>query len=430
MEHKIRHKQRRVYRRLYADVIVLGILFAISVMFIIKGNLDRIFGKTIITGSHLHLIQALAVVVLMAFVLSIFALRRWQELFGEIEKRITIEHALTESERRYRRLFEDSPISLWEVDFSAIRSRIYALKRDGISNFASYFENNQNAIKEFAILGRVLEVNKATLELYKAPDCDTLREKAQAIISDESLEVMEKEILAIASYARQFESEAKIKTIFGESLFVTFRWAVAPGHEKDYAKVFLSLVDITPQKKAEEIIRRLAFHDALTGLPNRLVFQDRLALALAQARRKQQMLAVMMLDLDRFKDVNDTRGHDVGDEVLKAAGQRLQSIVREGDTVCRMGGDEFMLLFPEVSAEVDAIHIAEKIIEEFQAPLYVRNHEIPITTSIGVSIFPLDAKEPEELIRYSDMAMYRAKDYGRNNFQRYTSTNTLQNQRQ
>jgi diguanylate cyclase (GGDEF)-like protein len=178
--------------------------------------------------------------------------------------------------------------------------------------------------------------------------------------------------------------------------------------------------DITSRKQAEEELQYRATHDLLTDLPNRLLFSDRLSLALAQAQRHQKKLAVMLLDMDYFKNVNDTMGHSAGDRLLRVVGNRLKELLRGGDTVARVGGDEFLLLLSEIGGIEDANTIAQKILEAFRRPFILDGREITITTSIGVAIFPDDGENADILVKYADVAMYRAKDKGRDNFQRYT----------
>ncbi|GAC1428823.1 MAG: hypothetical protein NVSMB68_00910 [Thermoanaerobaculia bacterium] len=177
------------------------------------------------------------------------------------------------------------------------------------------------------------------------------------------------------------------------------------------------------EREASELaageIEHLAYHDALTGLPNRPLFIDRLIVALAQANRGHQKLAVFFLDFDRFKDINDSLGHTMGDTLLKAVSERVRHCVREGDTVARFGGDEFTLLIPKIENIEDAAKIAQKINETLKIPFTVADRELFVTTSIGVSIFPADGSDPETLVRNADTAMYRAKEQGRDNYQLY-----------
>jgi diguanylate cyclase (GGDEF)-like protein/PAS domain S-box-containing protein len=178
--------------------------------------------------------------------------------------------------------------------------------------------------------------------------------------------------------------------------------------------------DISERKQNEQTIRHLAFHDSLTGLPNRRLFNDRLHQAVAMRHRKDNVFALMLLDLDRFKTVNDTLGHDIGDALLKAVGARLQGSTRQGDTLARMGGDEFALIALDISHPEDLARLAEKLLDILKEPFHLFGHELYVTTSIGITLYPNDAPDAEVLIKNADIALYRAKDLGRNNFQFFT----------
>ena len=170
--------------------------------------------------------------------------------------------------------------------------------------------------------------------------------------------------------------------------------------------------DITERRAMEQQLADMATHDFLTGLPNRLLLHDRLHVALAQAHRNKNKLAVLTLDLDRFKAVNDTHGHHVGDELLKAVGQRLTGILRSGDTVARMGGDEFLLLMPELHQSDSVSSIISKIVEAFKGPFIIEGHRLSVYVSIGIAIYPDDGTDMESLMRKSDSAMYDIKRHG------------------
>jgi diguanylate cyclase (GGDEF)-like protein/PAS domain S-box-containing protein len=178
--------------------------------------------------------------------------------------------------------------------------------------------------------------------------------------------------------------------------------------------------DITERKRAEEELAYMATHDSLTGLPNRTLFSDRLTMALTQGRRSKKNLAVMLLDLDYFKDVNDTLGHSMGDQLLRAVGNRLSGLLRKGDTIARIGGDEFLLLLPELLQIEYTTTLAQKILHAFREPFVFNDHQLHITTSIGIAIFPDDGDNSDTLMKNADIAMYRAKNKGRDGFQRYT----------
>ena len=171
--------------------------------------------------------------------------------------------------------------------------------------------------------------------------------------------------------------------------------------------------------RASVQIEHLAYYDGLTALPNRELFIDRLSLALVQAHRDGKKLAVLFLDLDRFKQINDSLGHSVGDELLRAMGRRVHEAVREGDTLARLGGDEFTLLLPGVHNAAAAARIAQKLLEAVRRPFELQGRELYVTTSIGISLYPEDGVDAESLIRSADIAMYRAKEQGRDRFQLY-----------
>lgn len=171
----------------------------------------------------------------------------------------------------------------------------------------------------------------------------------------------------------------------------------------------------------EERIEYQAFYDALTGLPNRILFNDRLKLALSEAIRCRKMVAVMFLDLDRFKIINDTLGHDIGDLLLKAVTGKLSGCLRRRDTVSRMGGDEFLFILPDIGGIDQARVIAKKILDLLNQPILVGSHELFISASIGISLFPFDGEDIEHLVKNADTAMYVAKNNGRNSYQFYDS---------
>jgi len=174
--------------------------------------------------------------------------------------------------------------------------------------------------------------------------------------------------------------------------------------------------DITEQMQTQEKLQYLAHHDALTRLPNRMLFLDRVEQALARAHWHERLVALMFLDLDRFKTINDSLGHDFGDRLLALIGERLHQSVRDGDTVARFGGDEFVVLLDDIASETDIAQLAERVLELLAPPFNIDGRELYMTASIGISFYPNDGADSKTLMRHADIAMYRAKDLGRNTF--------------
>lgn len=174
-------------------------------------------------------------------------------------------------------------------------------------------------------------------------------------------------------------------------------------------------------RAAEKISHFRASHDALTGLPNRYLFYERLDYAVSMANRNKEMLAVAFLDLDGFKEVNDSYGHEVGDLLLQLAAERLKKLLRESDTLARFGGDEFLFIFPQIKSTADAAIIAKRILAAMTRPFILSGVEIYITTSVGISIYPQDTNDCRNLINKADLAMYQVKNNGKNDYGFYNS---------
>ncbi len=194
----------------------------------------------------------------------------------------------------------------------------------------------------------------------------------------------------------------------------------------DDGRVIVMLSDVTERKRTEEELAYKATHDLLTGLPNRMLLRDRFSVAMAQAQRVGKKLAVIFLDLDRFKEVNDTLGHDAGDRLLDAVGNRLIDLVRKTDTVARIGGDEFLLLVPNIDQVEDVIDIAQKVLDALRESFIVDGHKISITASIGIAIYPDDGTDVDTLVSRADKAMYEVKQRGHDAYSRFPQTITHQ----
>ncbi|MDO9528157.1 MAG: diguanylate cyclase [Syntrophales bacterium] len=322
--------------------------------------------------------------------LSGYMLKPFEErdLYNSVEMALykhKMEKALRDSEEKYRGLVENISEIIYSLDENAVVTYI----SPNIESFSGYSPSE--------IIG------KRFTEFIYEKDLTSRTNKLQEIVSE-----------------RKEVTDFRFLTRSGES-----RWLRTTGRpilkDNRVMEVRGTLADITDRKLVEEELVYMATHDQLTGLSNRALFNDRLAVELARARRNPKKLAVMLLDLDEFKEINDTFGHSFGDRLLKAVGKCLSGLLRESDTVARMGGDEFLLLLSEVVHVNDVANIAEKIIDAFQKPLSVNGHELNITTSLGIAVYPEDGQDADTLIKNADIAMYNVKKHGRNGYRLYSS---------
>jgi len=304
---------------------------------------------------------------------EVAAVRVWS--FRDVTARFTAESAMRESELRYRLLFEQNAAG---VCVATLDDRVVECN----ATFASMLGFNRADL-----------VNTHASDLYVRP---VEREEIAAMLHD-------------VSTLNSVEVEMRRRD--GSSAWVLQNLTLSG------QLVHTTMVDISDRKRAEEQIEFHAFHDVLTQLPNRKLFMDRLSQALNRCRRYGKLLAVMFVDLDHFKGINDTLGHTAGDELLLEMAQRLRDCVRDEDTVARLGGDEFTIILSELRYPEDAANVAEKILESVQRPMSIAGTPIEISASIGIALFPTDGHDAESLLRNADSAMYRAKEAGRNQFQ-------------
>jgi diguanylate cyclase (GGDEF)-like protein/PAS domain S-box-containing protein len=229
-------------------------------------------------------------------------------------------------------------------------------------------------------------------------------------------ETLEREGIARARAGEAWRGEAVARRKDG--VHVPLALALLP---LQGGRLALVLDDISARRALETQLGALAHRDPLTGLPNRRLFEDRLEIALAQAHRYRHRVALIFVDLDRFKHVNDSLGHAAGDELLRGVAERLGHSVREGDTVARLGGDEFTLLLPGIHYAEDLAAISRKLVESLHRPFHLQGRDVYVTASAGISLYPEDGEDGEALLRSADTAMYRAKERGRDNFQLFSS---------
>ncbi|MBI3900162.1 MAG: EAL domain-containing protein [Gammaproteobacteria bacterium] len=345
------------------------------------------------TGGVDYVTKPFQIAEVLARINTHLALRRMQQqlaaqnvqLQQEVQERRRAEEALRVSEVRYRGLFETANDGILLLDSET--GQINDVNTAFIKMFGYSYE-------EF--LGKALW----EIEPFKAaPSFQTFFEQ---IHGDETV-CFEQPLLLTKSGAR---------------IDVEF---VGNIYQVDNANVIqCNIRDITKRAQAEERIRYMATHDALTGLPNRALLADRVRLAIAQARRQRQQVALLFIDLDHFKYVNDSLGHTIGDQLLQLAATRLQSCLRESDSIARLGGDEFVVMLPGISQNQDAAVVAKKIIDSISQPFAVNDQMLHVNASIGISFFPTDGGDAQALIGAADAAMYHAKEKGRGNYQFFT----------
>ncbi|HJV51514.1 MAG TPA: EAL domain-containing protein [Noviherbaspirillum sp.] len=307
----------------------------------------------------------------------------------DITQRKQAEQALHEAERRYRSIFENAV----EGIFQSTPDKGYLAVNPALARIYGY-DSPQQMIEHLRDLDR---------QLYVDP-----QRRAQFL-----------RLMAEQDGVINFESQVCQRN--GNVIWISENARNVRG--PDNAVLFFegTVIDITERKIHEAQIRHQATHDALTGLPNRNLLHDRLQQALANARRHGQIAAVAFIDLDQFKFINDSLGHQVGDDLLKVVGQRLRSCMRAADTVARQGGDEFVIVLANHKNSESVTDTVRRLIAVVAEPWFARGLELQVTCSVGVSVFPDDGRDAETLLRHADAAMYKAKELGRNTFQYFSA---------
>jgi diguanylate cyclase (GGDEF)-like protein/PAS domain S-box-containing protein len=303
------------------------------------------------------------------------------------------------------------------------RKRAEAALRESEERYRTLFERNQAGVFRTSIAGVILDCNEAFARILGfASRADCLGRSMLHHYKDlwDRTELLQK-MRAAGGLA---DEEVALKRIDGSPAWVLANAILRPEANGAFEELEGTVIDITQRKNAERQIVYQAYHDALTGLPNRMLFYDRLSQSLSLARRDQRGLAVLFLDLDQFKLVNDTLGHAAGDRLLVEIAHRLQHAVRESDTVARVGGDEFTLLLRQIEEGADAARAAQKVLDAVARPIEIDGQRFYLTTSIGISLFPADGEDAEALLANADIAMYRAKELGRNAFELCTPAMT------
>jgi diguanylate cyclase (GGDEF)-like protein/PAS domain S-box-containing protein len=341
----------------------------------------------------------------------------------DISKRKQADKDLRDSEQRFRALYDQSPTGISLKDYSWVKARIARLKEDGVKDFKEYFENHEDELKDTILDIRLLDANSTLIELCGLSTFNEYKSYKDSSVSWDEVEWCDYyigELVSLAKGELTYTSEYKNLKADGSPIEIRCTVRIVSNNENDWSEVITTYEDITARKKAEAQLLQQATVDQVTGLPNRALLFDRVARAMEHAKREQRNIGFIFVDLDRFKQVNDTRGHAAGDQLLEKVGQRLSVLIRHEDTVARLGGDEFIILLYDIELPHGPEIVASKIVESFKAPFDIEGRKTFITASLGISIFPEDGDDAEVLLQNSDAAMYQSKRQGRNTFQFFT----------
>lgn len=334
-----------------------------------------------------------------------------------LEHKVRADAALLKSEQQYHSLFDSAAVPILEEDFSQVKACLDRIAASGVQDLRRYFRERPDELRNCGASIRILAVNRQGLDFFGVKDKEELKQHLPRYFTDESWACFSEELVALAGGAMRFTYELPIRNGGGERKYLLLNLAVAEGSRETLDHVLVSFIDITERKQAESRISFLAYHDRLTGLPNRALFFDRLSQAMSQARRNRQHVALLFLDLDGFKPINDMHGHEAGDAVLKMVAQRLLACVRGVDSVARLGGDEFAIVAGEIEHPAEVEKVAEKILQAFaQTMVLPDGQECRVGTSIGISIFPDNGNEMDSLLAAADAAMYDSKRTGKNTY--------------
>ena len=347
-----------------------------------------------------------------------------EDLVNDVQSQVSILSKQLERNRGAYRTFLVLVFSLGLILLFLIA--LYSIKtmvkqgRD-LRQAAMVFESTGESIIITDEKARIIAANQAFLESFKYNKDDIIGHHARILRSKHHHISFYKEMLNTLSRQGRWQGEIYTRKKSGSSNPEWLTVNAIKDSRGDLSQYVAVFSDVAIIKRSLEQLDHLAHHDTLTGLPNRLLLQDRLNHAIHRARRENRCLALLFLDVDRFKNINDTLGHTAGDRLLVLLATRLSALIREGDTVARLGGDEFMILMEDYKAPEDAHIVANKVLKSMDQAFTVQDQELFVTTSIGISLYPEDGVTVDKLIRNSDTAMYKAKNKGRNNYQFYTS---------
>jgi diguanylate cyclase (GGDEF)-like protein/PAS domain S-box-containing protein len=304
------------------------------------------------------------------------------------------------------------------VTFIDITERMLTVEK--LKYQAKVIDHVRDSIVATDLEGNVTSWNKGAERLFGYTEKYMLGRNISTVYPEDELPALEALVRKLKGQGTH-EAEVRMQRHDGVEFFASLSLSMLFDDNNQPVGMIGYTIDITEQKADQENLRHQAYHDILTGLPNRWLLQDRIGQAIAIARRENQHGALMFLDLDRFKIINDTLGHEFGDEVLLVVANRLSNMVREGDTLARLGGDEFVLLLGNLKNLVEATDAAKRVLDEIKLPFQVRERDIHLGASIGIAGYPEHGEDAETLLKHADFAMYRAKEKGGDTYQYYTA---------
>ena len=305
------------------------------------------------------------------------------------------------------------------------RKRVEQSLQDSETKLRAIIDAEPECVKLMKADGTLLQINAAGLAMIEADTAESVVGQCVfGLVAPESLEQFQAFINTVA-HGERGSMEFELVGLKGSRRWVDMHAVPFSSPATNGSRLLVAVTrDITDRKRAERELLMLVHHDALTGLPNRLLFTDRVRQAMVEAERHERLVGVALLDLDQFKKINDSLGHAVGDSLLQEVGARLTAALRPGDTVARLGGDEFTLVLTDIAHVDDATLVMQKIQHSFEAPFRVDGRDLFVSASTGVTLFPFDDRDVQALLRNADIAMYRAKEKGRNNWQFYAAEMT------
>lgn len=303
---------------------------------------------------------------------------------------------------------------------NVIQQREIESKNRQLQLAAKVFEGSIEGIMISNTDNIIVSVNRAFCEITGFAEAEVIGQNPRLLNSGRQSQVFYRDMWDSLNKTGHWQGEIWNRRKNGE---IFPQWLTISVVRDDIGEVthFIALcTDISQRKFDEERIERLAYYDPLTDLPNRVLLQDRLARVLANAQRNHRVAAILMLDLDRFKNINESLGHGIGDAVLQAVAERLRTCMRDADTVARLGGDEYLVVLADIEDAQGAAIVAKKILDSFAPPIVVGDRELGVSLSIGISVYPNDGEDQQSLMKNADSAVYSAKQAGRNTYQFYT----------